>query len=199
MANANRMQSIVDELEAFDREINELKSQRAARVKELKGEGFPMKQVELAIKRRKRDRALVDEDDALLDIIERSLDGEDPRELGPAALKRLAKAAGEHPSLFGDDEIESAAPAPEADQPIDTLDEAKAKGAAAAQSGVPVTANPYPPRTPQRAAWDSAWCQAAGNDGMELPDAWKPTPKPKKTKGKGEGGESGEGAEGGDE
>lgn len=199
MANTNRMQAIVDELEEFDREINEIKAQRAARVKELKGEGFPMKQVELAIKRRKRDRTLVEEDDALLDIIERSLDGEDPRELGPAALKRLAKAAGDHPSLFGDDEIESAPPAPDAALSLDTLDEAKAKGAAAAQAGIPVTANPYPPRTPQRAAWDSAWCQSAGNDGMELPDAWKPTPKPKKGKAKGEGSEGGEGAEGGEE
>lgn len=72
----------------------------------------------------------------------------------------------------------------------DTEEVARAKGAAAAQAGQKVTANPYPPRSPQRAWWDESWCQAAGSDGMDLPDAWKPNPKPKKGKGGNEGGEA---------
>lgn len=76
--------------------------------------------------------------------------------------------------------------APDAPEPEPTVEDARQMGGDAARAGAPVTANPFPPRDPRRAAWDEAWCQALGSDGMDIPDALKPTPKPKKP-GAGEG------------
>jgi len=70
---------------------------------------------------------------------------------------------------------EEAEPEPEV-----TVDDAKRMGKEAAESGAPVTANPFPARDVRRAAWDEAWCAALGSDGMDIPAALKPTPKPKK-------------------
>jgi len=66
--------------------------------------------------------------------------------------------------------------------PEPTVDDARHMGADAAAAGAPVTSNPFPARDPRRAAWDEAWCAALGSDGMEIPDALKPKPKPKKGK-----------------
>ncbi len=66
--------------------------------------------------------------------------------------------------------------------PEPTIEDARRMGAEAAAAGVPVTANPFPARDKRRGAWDSAWVVASGSDGMDLPDAWKPTRKPAKTK-----------------
>lgn len=82
---------------------------------------------------------------------------------------------------------EEAAPEPEV-----TIEDAKRMGKEAAESGAPVTANPFPARDVRRAAWDEAWCAALGSDGMDIPDSLKPTPKPKK--GGGEPGDEPKGA-----
>lgn len=66
--------------------------------------------------------------------------------------------------------------------PEPSVDDARKMGTEAAAAGAPVTANPFPARDPRRAAWDEAWCQELGSDGMEIPDALKPKPKPKKGK-----------------
>lgn len=79
----------------------------------------------------------------------------------------------------------AAAPAPEP-TPEPTVDDARRMGTEPAQSGQPVTSNPFPTRDARRAAWDEAWCMALGTDGMDIPDALKPTPKPKKGSGGGE-------------
>lgn len=65
-------------------------------------------------------------------------------------------------------------------EPEPTVEDAKVLGAEAAKSGAPVTANPFPARDERRAAWDEAWCKELGTDGMDIPDALKPAPKPKK-------------------
>ena len=78
------------------------------------------------------------------------------------------------------------APAPEGAEPAQpaepepTVEDARRMGDEAAKAGAPVTANPFPARDVRRAAWDEAWCAALGSDGMDIPDALKPTPKPKK-------------------
>jgi uncharacterized protein (UPF0335 family) len=74
--------------------------------------------------------------------------------------------------------------------PEPTVDDARQMGKEAAAAGAPVTSNPFPARDPRRAAWDEAWCQELGSDGMEIPDALKPKPKPKKGKAE-DGGEEG--------
>lgn len=75
-----------------------------------------------------------------------------------------------------DAEAEDEAPA----EPEPTVEDARRLGTEAAARGAPVTSNPFPAFDDRRAAWDEAWCAALGNDGMEIPDALKPTPKPRK-------------------
>ncbi len=103
--------------------------------------------------------------------------------------------AGRRTVLRGPDGGEPPAPA-EPPAPEPTVEDARNMGDEAAKAGQPVTANPFPARDPRRAAWDEAWCMALGTDGMDIPEALKPSPKPKKGSG---GGEEGENAPGGDE
>lgn len=51
-----------------------------------------------------------------------------------------------------------------------TPEDAARMGTQAHAAGKPVTANPFPPRDPRRAAWDTAWCVASGSDGMDIPE-----------------------------
>ncbi|WP_039853188.1 hypothetical protein [Magnetospirillum fulvum] len=55
-------------------------------------------------------------------------------------------------------------------------------GRQAAETGKPVSANPFPAGDPRRAAWDEEWCRAAGSDGMEIPEAFRRKKKPQKPK-----------------
>lgn len=82
------------------------------------------------------------------------------------------------PDANGKREVLAEAPEP-AEKPL-TVDDARKMGTEAAKIGQPVTSNPFPAFDERRAAWDEAWCSALGSDGMDIPDALKPTPKPKK-------------------
>ena len=53
------------------------------------------------------------------------------------------------------------------------IKKAREMGAEAARTNIPVIKNPFPARDPRRAAWDEAWCEECGNDGMDIPDAFK--------------------------
>lgn len=64
--------------------------------------------------------------------------------------------------------------------PEPTAADAHRMGAEAARAGQPVTSNPFPAFDERRAAWDESWCAELGSDGMEIPEALRPTPKPKK-------------------
>lgn len=260
MANRNRLQIIVDEIEALEAEKAEIVEQIKGKKAEAGQAGFSKAILNRVLKRRKMTDEQRDEEDALTQIYEGALGMLGGTPLGEAALRRLAQESEEAKADLGDDTLfekakalvltdrkasvsyiqrrlqigynlaaslverleregvigpanatgkreilDGGSPQPAtdgADAPAgfpepdesdqsdadDSEDTARAKGAAAAQSGVKVTSNPYPPRTPQRAWWDEAWCQAAGSDGMDLPPAWRPNPKPKKGKGEGEGG-----------
>ena len=61
--------------------------------------------------------------------------------------------------------------------PEDTEDQAREKGREAHAAGAKITQNPYPAGSRNRAAWDEAWCEADGSDGMDVPDAWRRAPK----------------------
>lgn len=189
MSNTNHVQAVIDDLEELLAERAEIDAQIAARKKKAKEDGFSISVINTVLKRRKLTPEKRDEIDALVNITEAALGMLGGKPLNEAALRRLAKEEEEarQMPLFDDDDAaggeanETPRPAPE---PVaqDSEDEARAKGAAAAQAGQKVTDNPYPPRSVQRAAWDEAWCQSAGSDGMEIPEAFKPTPKPKKPK-----------------
>lgn len=186
MANRNRLQCVIDDIEELEREKKEIDKQISERKKAAKEEGFSVKIINLVLKRRKVKPEVLAEDDELVDLYEANIDG---RELGSAGRRRLERTRiEEQPDLFTgddgeDDEAAGAAPAGAADQSLDDSEDiARAKGAAAATAGQKVTSNPYPAGSPQRGWWDDAWCQASGSDGMEIPDAFKPAPKPKKEK-----------------
>ena len=50
----------------------------------------------------------------------------------------------------------------------------------AARDGRTVLMNPYTADDPRRAYWDEGWCFESGSDGMDIPPAWRRTPRPKK-------------------
>lgn len=193
MANRNPLQLLVDEVEALEAEKAAIVAEIAEKMKAAAKRGFSKKMIKNVLRRRKMTPEAREEEDALTQIYEGALGMLDGTPLGEAALRRLSEErkrrqeegddddvelpfdGGEHAPAPGDDEIVPAEPVVE-----DSEDEARAKGAAAAQAGEPVLANPYAPRTKQRGWWDEAWCQASGSDGMDIPEAWRPTPKPKK-------------------
>lgn len=75
------------------------------------------------------------------------------------------------------------APPPPPPPPPLTVVDARRLGAAAATGGRPVTSNPFPAGDARRAAWDEAWCQALGTDGMDIPPELRAPPKPPKGEG----------------
>lgn len=162
---------------------------------EYKAKGFctkTMKRIRSLQKMKPDDRR---EMEAMLDLYKGALGMLDGTPLGRWALEKLEKedepsAPGEgegedqSPGDFGapdegtapDDAGEAAEPA----EPEPTIEDARAMGQEAARTGKPVTSNPFPARDVRRAAWDEAWCAELGSDGMDIPDALKPSPKPKK-------------------
>lgn len=88
---------------------------------------------------------------------ETAVDQEVPEFNAPAVPEKIGDQ--------GDDD----SPAP---KPL-TVDDAKRLGTEAQKAGRPITANPFPARDPRRAAWDEAWCQSGGSDGMDIPDYLK--------------------------
>lgn len=152
---------------------------------EAKSRGFDPKTMRAIIKLRAMDPHERREAEALLDTYKAALGMLDGTPLGRWALERLEKEdEKDKPADDGDGTDHADGEAPEAPpaEPEPDVEDAKALGAAAAREGKPVTSNPFPARDLRRAAWDEAWCAALGSDGMDIPDALKPKPKPKKTK-----------------
>lgn len=202
MANRNRLQCVIDDLEELLREKAEIDERIKERKKEAKAEGFSVKTIDTVLKRRKKKPEVVAEEDELVDLYEANIDG---RELGSAGRRRLERTRREEqPDLFtgddgDDDDASASSPRPSDQSCDDSEDIARGKGAAAATAGQKVTSNPYPAGSPQRGWWDDAWCAASGSDGMDIPDAFKPTPKPRKEKPSKGGSNAPDGSEGGDE
>ena len=154
---------------------------------ESKSRGFDPKTMRAIVRLRKMDLHERREAEALLDTYKAALGMLDGTPLGRWALERLEKDDEKDKPADGDDGDDAAGAdddAPEAPpaEPEPDVDEAKAMGTAAARDGKPVTANPFPARDIRRAAWDEAWCAELGSDGMDIPEALKPKPKPKKGK-----------------
>jgi uncharacterized protein (UPF0335 family) len=179
---ADRLLRFIERLERLDEEIAGLKDDRKDVVQEAKSAGFDARTIGEILKLRKLSQDERDEREALLDIYKAALGMLSDTPLGAAAIRRLSPKppkpaddddAGQPPAAAGDD-IEEALP------PLDpgpTVEQAHAMGAAAAAEGKPVTANPFPAGDRRRAAWDESWCSASGSDGMDLPEAWRRTPK----------------------
>lgn len=175
---AERLRSFIERIERLEGEKAEIASDITEVYGEAKSSGFETKVMRAIVRLRKMDKAERDEHEALKDIYMGALGMLGDTPLGAAAVKRLSPEP-EEPKPGQD------APAPEDGLPEPvarveiTAEEARDQGAEAARSGKPVTANPFPARDPNRAAWDEGWCQSSGSDGMEIPEAWKRSPKKK--------------------
>lgn len=170
---------------------------------EYKSKGFDTKTMKEIVRLRKLKPDERREREALLDTYKAALGMLDGTPLGRWAMERLKKheddseepgEGAESPDSTGGTATEGAEDTAPPAEPEPDVDQAREMGKAAALAGKPVTSNPFPARDLRRAAWDEAWCQALGSDGMDIPDALKPSPKPKKAKGsEGPAGEAGEG------
>ncbi|MEW5729980.1 MAG: DUF2312 domain-containing protein [Pseudomonadota bacterium] len=193
--SGDRLRSFVERFERLQDEIDELKADQKAVMDEAKGAGFDVPTVKDILRlrklERKHGRAALQERETLLDIYKAALGMLYDTPLGEAARRRLSQP--KDPAKPGDErqgDIDDFAARhdepepepqvqPEPPPPEVTVEDAREMGRQAAETGQPVTANPFPAHDPRRAAWDEAWCSAAGSDGMEIPEAWRRT-KPKK-------------------
>lgn len=176
---AERLLGFIERVERLEEEKAALAIDIREVFAEAKATGFDPKTMRQIVKLRKMDQAERDEAEALLDIYKGALGMLSGTPLGEAAVRRLA---GQPPKPDGDgdgdaddagpDDADPANP-PAPGEPEPDVGAARELGAAAAGEGKPVTANPFPPHDPRRAAWDEEWCRAAGSDGMDIPDAWK--------------------------
>lgn len=156
---------------------------------EYKSKGFCTKTMRRIVSLRKLTPDDRREMEAMLDVYKGALGMLDGTPLGRWALEKLEKepeppALGEGedaatPPEGADDKAEPCEPAEPA-EPEPTVEDAQIAGRQAAREGKSITANPFPARDVRRAAWDEAWCQELGSDGMDIPDALKPSPKAKK-------------------
>ncbi|WP_337996199.1 DUF2312 domain-containing protein [Oleispirillum naphthae] len=185
-ASGEKLRSLIERVERLEQEKAAITADIAAVYSEAKSQGFDTKTMREIVKLRKLDPLQREEQEALLDIYKAALGMLYDTPLGEAARRRLEKKPKRDDDGDGQYDIEDRRepePEPEAPAPFDAdadIDKAREMGDAAARAGQSVTANPFPARDPRRAAWDEAWCRAAGSDGMDLPEAWRRSKKPKK-------------------
>jgi len=196
---ADALRQFVDRIERLEEEKKALSDDIKDVYAQAKSQGFDPKTVRQIVKLRKLSQEERDEQEALLDIYKAALGMLADTPLGAAAVRRLSEPpAPKQPASQADPgqpdledftgrADEAAAdgvptPVPPA-EPEPTVDDARVAGRNAATAGKPVTANPFPARDPRRAAWDEAWCQASGSDGMDLPASWRRSSPKKPGKG----------------
>lgn len=185
---AAALRGIVAELMSNTDQRLELAQARRDIRERAKSLGFDDKAIEIAARRRMMDREArmrADERAALAEIYGAAIGDLEGTPLGDAARARLASPPpdpGEDTHPFAG--TQPAATPADADPPPPekTVEEARAMGAEAARAGERIFANPFSAGDPKRAAWDAGWCEATGSDGMDIPPAFRRTPKPKKDK-----------------
>lgn len=182
MGSADQLRLFIERIERLEEEKKGIADDIRDVYAEAKGTGFDSKTIRAIVKLRKMDEATRREAEALLDTYKAALGMLDGTPLGRWAVEKLEKArkpADDEPD--GDDARDDAdAPPAAPTEPEPDVHDAAILGRLAAQTGKPVTSNPFPPRDLRRAAWDEAWCGEIGSDGMDIPDALKPAPKVKK-------------------
>lgn len=177
--NNKQLLAFIERVERLEEEKKAISDGIKGVFGEAKSVGFDTKTVKEIIKLRKMTADERAEKEALLDIYKAALGMLDGTPLGEAAIRRLSSKPArpatpphsEQPEADADNEPEK--------QPEECLsiDDARVMGTESAQAGKPVTSNPFPARDPRRAIWDEAWCAHSGSDGMEIPSAWRRTPK----------------------
>ena len=185
-----RLRSLTDQVVRLEEEKKQIGAEIKAIYAAAESEGFSKKALRGVVKdsmKTPEQREAEREVEAIRDVYRANLGLLDGLPLGEAARKRMdeerkapepaRKPPGEdqqddehHDDHYDDDAPEAEA----ARQKPDTVEDAHERGVADHKAGKRITQNPYPAGSPQRAAWDEAWCEADGSDGMDLPAAWKP-------------------------
>lgn len=182
--------SYIERWERLEEEKKGCAADQKDLLQEAKGRGYDTPTIKDIIKLRKLTHEQRREREALLDTYKAALGMLDGTPLGHWAMERLKPKPPEKPDSADAPETATGQPNDDAppvaadDQPSKPklgVDDARRMGGEAAAASAPVTANPFPPYDERRAAWDEAWCAALGSDGMDIPDALKPKPKPKKS------------------
>lgn len=190
---SDRLQMHVQEIENLEEQKAEIAEAIKDRYSMAKHEGFEAPVMKRVIERRKLARKLgrerVEELDALLNIYEVAI-GE-RSDLSEFAKKRFEREwiaremqrkkkqedpDQEQPDL--EDLIDKVAEAEKPEATEEEIEKARQDGREAAKAGKSVRDNPHKSEGPLRAAWDMGWCQGAGSDGMDIPQAFqRRTPK----------------------
>lgn len=187
---AAKLQAYIEQIEAIEVDIAALNEMRREVYGTARDEGFDTRTMRKMVKERKLEPAERRQREALRQIYRGALGMLDGTPLGDAAIAALTRKPAPDPAQDPAAPADDAAAMPEdaapPAEPLPPPAEARAQGEAAAKDGKPVTDNPFPPATPQRAAFDEGWCHAAGSDGMDIPDAWRRPKKeePKKEEGR---------------
>lgn len=176
LVTSEQLRQYVERIERLEEEKVDISSDIKLVYAEAKGNGFDAPTIREIIKYRKLSEDQRNEKEALFDIYRAALGMLHDTPLGAAAIKRLTNKPKPEEKLEEPDQTE-----PEK-QVIGEkeIQEARERGIADAKAGKPVTSNPYPANDPRRAVWDEEWCRTSGSDGFDVPDAWKPSKKPKK-------------------
>lgn len=177
---AEQLRLLIERIERLEEEKKAIADDIKAVFGEAKATGFCTKTMKQIIKLRAMDEGARREAEAMLDLYKGALGMLDGTPLGSWAQKKAApEQEASDPEAEPEDSAGDETPAEPAPPPL-TVDDARRLGAEASAAGKPVTANPFPARDPRRAAWDEAWCQNMGSDGMDIPEALRPKAKPKK-------------------
>lgn len=190
---AGRLLTFVERIEWLLEEVASLRDDIKSVKAEAKVEGFDVPTIMRLIKLRALTSEQRAEQEALLDLYKAAIGMLDGTPLGRAARRRLEddQPADDQPADErstdklddGDDEARSLPEEPpQEDEAAGRLTEqdietARQAGREAARAGAKVLSNPYVADDPRRAAWDEGWCAESGSDGMDLPAAWRRTPR----------------------
>lgn len=190
---ADELRLLIERVERLEEEKKGIADDIKDVYAEAKSRGFCPKTMRRVIALRKLEPDERREMEAMLDLYKGALGMLDGTPLGNWAIERLKREpkkpedpeAAEEPQDAAS-AAEDASDAAEDDGPVDplagiTVDDARRLGGEAARAGEDVTRNPFPAGDRRRAAWDEAWCQELGSDGMDIPAALRPasTRKPK--------------------
>lgn len=174
--------AIVQEVEKRDQRVAELKDEvaiektaRKAALDTAKTRGLSVRAIEHLVAWRAMtadERAAFREIRDLSELYAAALGGLDGTPLGDSARDRLRRKPEPEPPKEDEGAAPEEAP-PEPENLPASIEEARDQGRTAFAEGADVLANPFVAGDPRRAAWDEGWCEAAGSDGMDIPEAWR--------------------------
>lgn len=187
---ADELRLLIERVERLEEEKKGIADDIKDVYAEAKSRGFCPKTMKRIVALRKLKPDDRREMEAMLDTYKAALGMLDGTPLGNWAIERLKREPKKPDDAEAGIEPQDDAAKPEDEDgsepetPADplagiTVDDARRLGGEAARAGQDVTRNPFPARDPRRAAWDEAWCQELGSDGMDIPAALRPVAKPK--------------------